>query len=122
MHMWAEDGAPPHDLYWLKIDSAPGGCDGADRIIIGQSSEPGNKGAADIGDVIATPTCDPATWHWLDVAGTQKWNGEWYEFDFRESVLHGASTIKYQAWIRLHGQATATADQIPNGAPATFSF
>jgi hypothetical protein len=103
--------------FWLEADTGPGGCGGIDRVAIAWDRDWNRRGA-----VVATPTCDPGTWTYLDAAGAPIWNGYFLQLDFRGSALGHPATFTWRAAVQGVGETGAAIDVVPNGGRATFTI
>lgn len=107
----ADEGLP--DSYWVEVDTVPGGCGGVDRLVVGRFERPT--------DAIVTPTCDPATWQWIDAGTTAIYNGFGVNIMFRPAALGTTGSFRWRAAYRAPTDGPGQVDVVPNSGTATFT-
>lgn len=107
----------PLQAFWMEADTQAGGCAGADRVVVGWQ-RPSGQSIEFVGDVIATPTCDPSSWQWLDAAGAPLFNYFWLQLDIRGSALGAGASFQWRGFVRAAGDDAT--DAVPNAGPEHF--
>lgn len=108
---------PALDSAWVEANTRPGGCSGIDVVVIGWHGTAGGRAG---GAVVATPTCDRASWQWVDAAGFPVFNGAWLQLDFRGSALGDPVAFDWRGAVRAVGESGAAIDRVPNDGPEHF--
>jgi len=114
LHLAIADQGPVNYL-WMEIDSAPGGCQGVDRVAIRQ----GDGGSATT-DLIATPGCSPDSWSYVTGLRTDGPDRNDLFLWLNASDV-GASAFNWRAFAAGPGVSWTSADAVPNGGRARFA-
>jgi hypothetical protein len=107
---------PALQAAWIRIDSRGGGCQGTDHVVIGWHTTSGGGGGA----VIATPSCDQASWDWIEPAGFPVFNGAFLQLDFRGSAIGNPGAFDWRGYVQAAGESGAAIDVVPNAGPEHF--
>lgn len=103
---------------WVRIDRTAGGCEGTDEVAIAWW-EPAVQSVDPRAAVIATPTCDPASWGWRAEAAYPMWNGHWIEMSFSAAAIGDPASFSWRGYVQTVGMGAP--DVVPNAGPEHFA-
>jgi hypothetical protein len=104
--------AAPRGLRWMEIDSAPGGCQGVDRVAVIRG-----WGTADL---ISTPGCTSDTWTYIRPVHTAGPDLP-VSFLWLSEADVGAPAFHWRAFASVAGAPWTTADAVPNSGRAYYA-